>query len=199
VNGTDELADARADLIARQGTGARYDAAAAPAAELALARLGTAYFARKLNELSDRALDGPSGRSGWSRRRVIAAIGLQAREIAQAIADAAGLVSDEREPTDAEALDLAETLPPRALRHLVAHADIHLNVVWRDLGDAAWHLPLQVGEVEMVVDRTPALRAVSLWTAAMDLGNGARMADVPPSLMGVVAANIDTSFRRNPA
>ena len=193
---TDVLAEARAALTARQGRGARYDAASAPAGDLALARLGTAYFGRKLNELSDSQLDIPSARPGWSRRRVIAAIGLEAREIAQSIAEAAGLASDEREPTGTEALDLAETLPARALRHLLSHADIHLNVVWRDLGDEQWRRVAMIAGQQVAIETTPLLRAISLWAAAIELGNGARVADVPLSLRDRVTATIDTHSER---
>lgn len=193
---TDILAEARADLTSRQGRGARYDAASAPTRDLALARLATAYFARKLNELSDSQLEMPSARPGWSRRRVVAAIGLEARKIAQSIAEAAGLVSDEREPTGTEALDLAETLPARALRHLVSHADIHLNVVWRDLNDEQWRRAALVDGQTIALVKTPELRAISLWTASIWLGNGARMTDVPQPLLGRVTATTNTNAQR---
>jgi maleylpyruvate isomerase len=61
--------EARALLRERQGAGARYDSPIAPARDLLWARRGTAYFARKLNELSDSELDAPSRVAGWSRDR----------------------------------------------------------------------------------------------------------------------------------
>ena len=71
---TDSLEAARAALQARQGEGARYDAATAPARDLDWARRGTAYFARMLNGLSDAALDtGMQGMPEARRRRVISA------------------------------------------------------------------------------------------------------------------------------
>ncbi|MFD1794925.1 maleylpyruvate isomerase [Paracoccus aurantiacus] len=173
-----DLEQARADLRARQGAGARYDAAAAPAEALQLARRGVAYMARLINGLDDTELAAPSARDGWSRRRVIAASALQAREIAQALEDATGQQGD-RAPTDAAALDLAETLPPRALRHLVNHADIHLNVVWRDLGDDDWDAPVTLAGHKISARDTATLRADALWQAALDLDAGARLRDLP--------------------
>ena len=79
---------AREALRARQGAGARYDAASAPAEDLLLARRGTAYFARKLGELSDAELDAPSLREDVRRRALIAQVGYHARALALAVAAA---------------------------------------------------------------------------------------------------------------
>lgn len=185
---SDPLTAARAALIVRQGGGARYDAAAAPHRELDWARLGTAYFARKLNELDDAALGASSARPGWTRRRVVAATALQARAIAQAISAATGGDIEEHAETGEAALDLAETLPARALRNLAAHADIHLNVVWRDLTDANWDVPL-VGLAGAASPRqTAMLRARTLWTAAVELGSGGRLRDAPAGLRAALDA-----------
>ncbi len=63
---------AREALKARVGKGARFDAPNAPADDLLLARRGTAYFARKLMELSDEALYEPAAIDGLSRAYVVA-------------------------------------------------------------------------------------------------------------------------------
>lgn len=183
--GTDELAAARAVLRARQGSGARYDAPAAPARELRWARLGTAYFARKLNELHDAALWAASSRAGWTRRRIVASVGLEARAIAQAITLATGGPTDEFADVDTSALDLAETLPAAALRHLVTHAAIHLDVTWRDLTDAQWDLPLEGMPFATVRDSAFA-RARTLWAGALDLRSGGRLADAPPDFVSAL-------------
>ena len=62
------LDDARAELRARQGAGARYDSAGAPARELDWVRRGTSYFARILNGLRDDEFDQPSLIPGLSYR-----------------------------------------------------------------------------------------------------------------------------------
>lgn len=175
---SDALDAARAALKARQGAGARYDAAAAPSRDLALARLGRAAFVRKLNELDDGALWAPSLRTGWTRRRVVAACALEARALAQAMQLACGGPTDEFAETDAAALDLAETLPARALRNLVHHAETHLDVVWRDLTDAQWDAAL-TGLPVATARETALLHARALWRGAVDLGNGGRWTDAP--------------------
>lgn len=177
---------ARAALREKQGAGARYDAAAAPAEALDWARRGTAYLARLMAGLPDAALRDGLGRDGYSRARILAATALQAREMAQALEDAIGKAGD-RAPTDLAALALAETLPPRALRHLVDHTNIHLNVTWRDLTDAEWNVALDMKAGRMVACDTPRLRALTLWRAALDLNAGARIRDLPPALAADIA------------
>jgi maleylpyruvate isomerase len=54
-------------------------------AGLLTARRGTAFFARKLSELSYDGLDAPSLLPGWSRRHVIAHVGYNARAVARLV------------------------------------------------------------------------------------------------------------------
>lgn len=180
---TDTDLAAREALRARQGSGARYDAANAPADELLLARRGAAFFARKLNELTDTDLEAPSLREGRTRAYVIAEVSYQARMMAIALkslreeltAEEAGWVPD---------IGLAATLPTRALRHLYAHADVHLNVEFRDLQPPHWEQEVAIGEGRPAPVRSvPLLRARTIWRSAIDLGTGARMADMPPVLL----------------
>lgn len=179
---SDPLGEARAALVQRQGAGARYDAPNAPRGELTWARLGTAYFARNLATLTDARLWAPSARPGWTRRRVIAATALQARAMAQAIELAIGSPTPDPADTDDAALGLAEALPARALRHLVDHAAIHLNVVWRDLAPDQWDRALTGIPGAPTIRATAGQRARTLWIGACDLGNGGRLADAPADL-----------------
>lgn len=187
---TPEEEAARAALRARQGKGARYDAPAAPQDDLLLARRGAAFFARKLGELPDAALTQASLRDGWSRRRLIAHVGCHARALAELIETVrTGAGAPARPyPRDADlraGIDLAATLPARALRSLVHHATLHLDVEWRDLTDAQWETPLSgPGSIQITARDTPRLRACEIWQSAVDLGNGARRADIPRQLVG---------------
>lgn len=178
---------ARAALIARQGGGARYDAATAPARELAWARAGTAYFARLLNGLDDASLAGPSANAGWSRRAIIAQHGYQTRRMGQFIGAAQqqkhpGTVAIALAVTPAE-ISLGTTLPARALRHLIDHTTVHLNVAWRDLSDAdwggVWHD--QTGR-QITMRDTPLIRARAIWQNALALDAGGRLRDLPDGL-----------------
>lgn len=174
---------AREALRQRQGPGVRYDAAMAPHRELAWARLGTAYFARLLNDLSDHDLDVPVEREGWSRRHVVAFISYQARKMADALAWAR---TGGRGPLPfawtvaAHEIDLGVTLPAEALRHLFRHAEVHLNVEWRDLTDEQWEASVRDGDgAGLALRATPVIRARALWCSAMDLNSGGRFADIP--------------------
>ena len=132
---TDEAA--REALRARQGKGARYDAANAPAGDLLFARRGAAFFARKLNELSDADFDAPSLREGWSRRHVVAHVSYQARAMAIALKGMREGLTEEEAQWRPDVM-LAATLPVRALRYLYEHSDVHLNVEFRDLRPEDW-------------------------------------------------------------
>jgi maleylpyruvate isomerase len=152
-----------------------------------MARRGTAYFARILNNLGDADLDRPCARTDTTRRAIVAAVGLQARVMAETVAWCR--VNGEQTLPWAFELDpanlaLATTMPPQALRNLFAHSEVHLNVEWRDMIDADWEftVPTRTGET-VALRSLPLFRALSLWKGSLDLGAGGRLADVPRVLM----------------
>lgn len=184
------LDEARATLRIRQGRGARHDAPEAPAEALSLVRLGTAFFARKLNELTDAALYADAvQRPGWTRAHVICDLAYHARAISRQVeAVTTGTAGAPVPPffdspqAHAAAVDLGATLPPRALRHLFDHAAIHLNVVWRDLPGPGWATPAPGPDGALrPLSRTPMDHARLTWGHALLLGNGARPRDLPPA------------------
>jgi maleylpyruvate isomerase len=187
-------AEARAELRARQGAGARYDATAAPAQALDLARRGTAYFARLVNNLDDDDLHGPSRVAGRNRRWLIASIGLQARMLAESVAWARANAGRDILPfkleADKEDIDFAATLPSQALRNLFAHSEVHLNVEWRDLTNEGWQVTVRDAKgFTMAMTQTPVTRATALWQAALDLNAGSRRADMPAALEAFAAGS----------
>lgn len=181
-----EEQSARAALRARQGKGARYDAPKAPHEDLLLARRGAAYFARKLGELSDDDLNAPSLRAGWTRRHLIAHVGYHARALARLVESARTGVHQDMyvsEQARLDEIDLGATLPARALRSLVYHATIHLDVEWRDLTDSQWQTPLMLSDGTSITTRkTPHLRASELHQSATHLNNGVRSPDFPTGI-----------------
>lgn len=178
---------ARDALRARQGIGARYDAPSAPADTLVLARRGTAYFSRKLNELRDDELDAPSLVAGWSRRHVVAQVCYHARALAR-------LTEGANEGVDVpmyqsisdrdDEIALGATLPARALRTLFDHTEVHLNVIWRDLSDAKWSSTVSMQGGQLVpLPATVLSRAQEVWTRSVQLDNGGSMRDFPKELL----------------
>ena len=167
--------DARRALRLRQGAGAPYDAVGAPAEDLLLARRGTAYFARQLGRLADGDLTP-------ARRRVVARTALQARAMALAIKDLRERLTEEEKAWRAD-IDLAVTLPGHALRYLFDHAQIHLNVEWRDLPGSGWDMRACFdGWIDAPARETPSLRARTVWQSALDLDAGARVLDLPEAM-----------------
>lgn len=185
---TGDLDAARAALRVRQGAGARYDAPSAPARELAWARRGTAYFARLLNDIPDLELDGDSQIAGYTRRHVVAHVGYQARMLCRIIGAARKNlpVTDPPIDQDEHSALIAQggTLPARALRHLVSHTEVHLNVEWRDLTDAAWDRPINDGRGRRISPReTAQIRAHAIWSAAIALNAGGVSRDIPADMI----------------
>lgn len=151
------------------------------------ARRGTAFFARKLNELSDTDLDRASLLPGWTRRHVIAHIGYNARAISRLVEWAATGVENpmytSKEIRDHE-IDFGATLTPIALRNLFDHSAVHLNVEWRDLPSDAWHHKVKTIQGRLVpAEETVWMRTREVWVHAVDLDNGASFSDIPTAVL----------------
>jgi maleylpyruvate isomerase len=163
------------------------------------ARRGTAFFARKLNELSDADLDGPSLLPGWTRRHVTAHIGYNARAIARLIEWAATGVETpmyaSTQIRDHE-INFGATLPPIALRNLFDHSAVHLNVEWRDLPADAWHHQVKTAQGRTVpAEETVWMRTREVWTHAVDLDNGATFADIPATVLERLLKDITGAWK----
>ncbi|WP_028268263.1 MULTISPECIES: maleylpyruvate isomerase family mycothiol-dependent enzyme [Micrococcaceae] len=163
------------------------------------ARRGTAFFARKLNELSDADLDGPSLLPGWTRRHVTAHIGYNARAIARLIEWAATGVETpmyaSTEVRDHE-INFGATLPPIALRHLFDHSAVHLNVEWRDLPADSWHHKVKTAQGRTVpAEETVWMRTREVWTHAVDLDNGATFSDIPAPVLERLLGDITGAWK----
>lgn len=168
---------------------ARHDLTTDPTlqGQLLQVRRGTAFFARKLNELRDVELDGASLLPGWSRRHVVAHIGYNARAIARLIEWArTGVETPMYESYEARTHEIlyGATLSPIALRNLYYHAAIHLNVEWRDLPDEAWsHVVRTIQGREVPASETVWMRSREIWVHAVDLANGASFSDIPTEVL----------------
>ncbi len=168
-------------------------------ASLLLARRGQAYFSRKLNELRNDELDAPSLVPGWTRRHVVAHVGLNARALTRLTEWAATGVETpmyaSREERDAE-IEYGATLPARALRNLSAHAAVHLNVEWRDLSDDAWNAQVRTAQGRLVpASETVWMRTREVWVHAVDLDNGASFRQLPAELVDALLADVTRTWR----
>ncbi|MFE5407602.1 maleylpyruvate isomerase N-terminal domain-containing protein [Microbacterium sp. NPDC056569] len=165
----------------------------ARAEELLLARRGQAFWARALNDLRDAEIDAPSRLPGWTRRHLIAHVGLNARGLARLVESAR---TGEKLPMYAspaqrdDEIAFAATLPVEALRNLAAHAAVHLNVEWRDLPAARWSAPvLLLDGTQVPVSHTVRMRAREVWHHAIDLDSGASPADMPEALASLIGTD----------
>ena len=198
---TEEVLSAEAKALReRQGKGARYDAENSPHATLSLARRGTAYFARKLNELSDDDLDGPSLLPGWTRRHIVAHVGYNARALTH-LTEWARTGEEYPMYTGPGARDRqiarGVTLPARALRHLFEHSVVHLNVEWRDLTDEQWDAPVRTAQGRTVpVRETAWMRAREVWVHAVDLNDNGSYLDFPADFVDAITRDVLEAWER---
>lgn len=168
---------------------ARHDQASDPVLleGLLQARRGTAFFARKLNELPDAELDGGSLLPGWTRRHVVAHVGYNARAIARLVEWAATGVETTMYPSVEvrnHEIDFGSTLSPIALRNLFDHSAVHLNVEWRDLPADNWHHKVKTVQGRTVpAEETVWMRTREVWVHAVDLDNGATFKDIPAPVL----------------
>ena len=162
------------------------------------ARRGTAFFARKLNELTDADLDGPSLLPGWTRRHITAHVGYNARAIARLIEWAAtGIETPMYSSPEArnQEINFGATLSPIALRHLFDHSAVHLNVEWRDLPADAWHHKVKTAQGRTVpAEETVWMRTREVWIHAIDLDNGATFNDIPTPVLERLLTDITTAW-----
>lgn len=81
-------------------------------------------------------------------------------------------------------IELGSTLPPEALRNLVEHSAIDLDVRWRDLPDDRWVQPVRTAQGRTVpASETVWLRCREVWLHAVDLESGARLDQVPAAVL----------------
>ncbi|MBT2247285.1 maleylpyruvate isomerase family mycothiol-dependent enzyme [Arthrobacter sp. BHU FT2] len=158
------------------------------------ARRGTAFFARKLNELADGDLDRASLLPGWTRRHVVSHVGYNARAIARLVEWAATGVETPMYPS-AEVrnheIAFGATLSPIALRNLFDHSAIHLNVEWRDLPADSWHHKVKTVQGRVVpAKETVWMRTREVWVHAVDLDNGASFTDIPAPVLARLLKDI---------
>ncbi|GLO69993.1 hypothetical protein MACH17_15100 [Phaeobacter inhibens] len=176
-------ADQRSDRF-KMGDGAKSDADLAPSADLLLARRGTAFFARLLNDLPDSALYENSSVEGMQRCHVVASVGLHAREMANEIESIrTGAPVVKLSGSVLPELDEYATIPARALRHLFSHSAVHLNVVWRDLTDTEWKTS---NSVKSISD-TPLERSKIIWTSALNMKTGVARSILPNEVQKIIA------------
>ena len=180
---------------------ARTDQATDPGLQepLLQARRGPAFFARKLNELTDAELDGDSLLPGWTRRHVTAHVGYNARAVARLIEWAAtGIETPMYSSTEARnrQIEFGATLSPIALRNLFDHSAVHLSVEWRDLPDQAWTNEVKTAQGRTVpASETVWMRTREVWIHAVDLNNGATFTDIPAPVLERLLSDITGAWK----
>ncbi|MBU3067793.1 maleylpyruvate isomerase family mycothiol-dependent enzyme [Nocardia sp. NEAU-G5] len=176
------------------------DFAARPLPErLLIAHRGTAYFARRLAELTDDELDGDTLLPGWTRRHLVAHVGYNAAALCRLLDWAAsGVETPMYESPEQRGREIHEgaTLPAAAIRNLFTHTTARLAERWRNLPESAWRSLVRTAQGRTVpASETSWMRAREVWIHAVDLGNGGRFADFPDIVLDGVLADVVAMWR----
>ena len=172
--------------------------------QLLLTHRGQQYFSRKLAELSDADFDEPSALDGWTRRHLVAHVGLNARALANLAEWAATGVETPmyNSPTQRnDDIERSATLPVPALRRLSDDAASHLDAKWRDLEPDAWaHVVRTAQGKEVPASETVWMRGREVWIHAVDLDNGGSFADFPAGVVDRLLSDVLRGWdtRRDP-
>ena len=169
-------------------------------AQLLTARRGTAFFARKLNELSDADLDAPSLLPGWTRRHVVSHVSYNARALSRLVEWANTGIETPMYSSPEERnkeIDFGATLSPIALRNLFDHSAIHLNVEWRDTAPEAWGHEVRTAQGRTVpASETVWMRTRDVWVHAGDLDNGATFEQIPDDVLERLIQDITGNWQK---
>ncbi|WP_063043420.1 maleylpyruvate isomerase family mycothiol-dependent enzyme [Nocardia pseudovaccinii] len=166
---------------------------------LLIAHRGTAYFARRLAELTDDELDGETLLPGWTRRHLAAHVGYNAAALCRLLDWAASGVEtpmyDSPEQRSQE-IEEGATLPPAAIRNLVTHTAARLSERWRNIPPSAWDALVRTAQGRTVpASETAWMRTREVWIHAVDLGNGGRFGDFPDVVLDGLLTDVVNLWR----
>ncbi len=168
---------------------ASHDLTTDPALQEALltVRRGTEFFGRKLDELSDDALQAPSLLPDWTRAHVIAHVGYNARAIARLMKWAnTGIETPLYSSWDARNAEIEHgaTLAPKDLRDLYTDSATQLDAAWRDTPPHVWEHRVKTAQGRTVpASETVWMRTRETWIHAVDLDNGAAFDQFPANVL----------------
>ncbi|QVI19469.1 maleylpyruvate isomerase family mycothiol-dependent enzyme [Nocardia tengchongensis] len=176
------------------------DFAALPLPErLLITQRGTAFFARRLSELTDDELDGDTLLPGWTRRHLVAHVGYNAAALCRLLDWASSGVETpmyESAEQRGREIDEGATLPPAAIRNLFTHTAARLAERWRSMPASAWDSLVRTAQGRTVpASETAWMRTREVWIHAVDLGNGGRFGEFPDVVLDGVLADVVTLWR----
>lgn len=162
--------------------------------DLDTVRLGTSYFRRALERLPDAEFDAPTVLPGWDRRTLVSHVGYNARAVARLVTWAdTGVETPMYSSPEARGAEIeaGSSLRPDALRSLVEHAAVELDVRWRDLPADRWGFEVRTAQGRLVpVSETLWMRSREVWLHAVDLDTGARISDVPVEVLARLLGDV---------
>jgi maleylpyruvate isomerase len=173
---------------------------------------GYAYFTEGVDLLDDERLYEPSALAGWTRRHVIAHVGLNARALSRLAHWAA---TGERTPMYADdtararELEQGVGLPASELRALLCIEQARLRAALDRLDAAGWDATVMTGHgrgasgreihrlrTREVAREIPWLRTREVWVHTVDLRDGADFADFPAGLLDALITDAAETWRR---
>lgn len=164
-----------------------------------ICRDGTQLFAKHLAELKDRELDEPSLLSDWTRKHLVAHIASNAAALCRLLDWArTGIETPMYASPEARRQDIDHlaALSATDLRNLFDCSRDRLDDQWRTLPAHAWDALIRTAQGRVVpTAETVWMRTREVWVHAVDLGNGARFADVPEVVLSSLLDDVVLLWR----
>ena len=162
---------------------------------------GFSLFTKQMSKLSDADLEQRSALPGWSRRVVLAHVGLNARALGRLVSWAATTLPtpmyDSPQAREREICD-ASSLAPSELRQLVAAEQGALSDAMANLTSEAWSRSVTTGQGRSILaSEIPWLRAREVWIHAVDLEVDATFEDLPNDMLDRLIGEAVARHRAN--
>jgi maleylpyruvate isomerase len=171
---------------------------ARPADLIGWVDVGAARFEAAVAALTDAELSQPSGLPGWDRRHVVAHVACNADALVNLMDWAAtGVETPMYASGEQRAAEIEEWAgqPAGQLRGHLRATDDRLARAFGAFPDDRWQATVRTARGRLVpAAEVPWMRAREVWVHAVDLGNGATLADMPTAVVEALVRDAVTGF-----
>ncbi len=169
-----------------------------PDPTLAWMGAGTEFLVQAVDALPDDALRAPSALPGWTRAHVIGHVARNAEALTRLVTWARTGVETpmysgpEQREADIEA---SAALPVDRLRRELSSTAADLDLALSALDDRTRRATVRTAQGRLrPAAEIPWMRTREVWLHAVDLGSGARVADLPPDLVDALLDDVTATL-----
>ena len=163
---------------------------------------GTEFLVQAVDALPDDALRAPSALPGWTRAHVVAHVARNAEALARLAAWArTGVETPMYADAGQRAADIeaSAAFPADRLRRELGSTAADLDLALSSLDDRAWRATVRTAQGRLrPAAEIPWMRVREVWLHTVDLGSGARVADLPPDVVDALLDDVTDSLSSRP-